>query len=843
VLTMLRLVLKQTLAHRARLALTFVAVTLGVTFVVGTLVLTDTSRKVFDDQFRDASTGVDVVVRDAVAFDSAMGVEVERDPLAPALVRRVAAADGVARAIPVAKGSGLLVADGKALVPHGPSVLTSWSGVDGFTLRAGSAPSAPDEVVLDAATAENHGLALGDTVEIQADTSATLRVVGIAGFGDADGLPDTTVAMTGLATAQRLLGLGDGVSQISVVADDDTSTGTLTDRLRTELGSDVDVAASQDTAAASADAAQAQLGYITTALLALAGAALLIGGFLIANTFSMLVTQRTRELAVMRAAGATGRQVLASILGEAAILGLAGSAAGLGTGIVAARGLRALLAAAGATVPQGPTVLTARTILAAIAVGLVVTVLAALGAARRAARVSPVIAMREGALDTGNGRGPRPIAGGVVTTAGVLALGVGGVTRSLALTGVGAAASVLGLVVLAPTVAPAVAARLGRPLEVLGLPGRLARESARRAPRRTGATAMALALSLALVVFVAVVGASVRTGMRSDYREVITADLVVESARGEMLGGLEPTAYQDVRDLAEVGTASRLRYGHWKDAGSTRALTAVDPGTLADVTHLDMAQGRLADLARGGVVISRSQATGRGLTVGDELTMTFARTGDVRVPIVGVIDDDDARALGTDYLISLASYDGWYAERVDATLLVRAADGVGAGRAKAALEAALHDQPTVEVRDEAAAAAARTAGLDGILSLITAVLLLTVLVAMLGITNTLALSIVERTRELGLLRAVGMTRRQLGAMIRAEALLVALTGLALGGAAGVALGALLVHAMAGGGVGLTIRPGTLALVAGTAVAVGVLAGIAPARRAARLEVLAAISEH
>ena len=402
---MLRLVLRQTLAHRARLLLTFVAVTLGVTFVVGTLVLTDTSRRVFDDQFRAAGTDVDLVVRHAVAFDAAMGVEVERDPLDARLVREVATATGVADAVPVAKGSGLLVADGTPIVPSGPSVLTSWSTLDGYRLRSGAAPAGPAEVVIDEATATAHDISIGDTVRVQAQQDGVLTVVGTAGFGDADGIPDATVALTSLDTAQRLLGLGDGVSQVSVVAADGAPVAEVADGLRDTLGPRIEVASSQDTAAASADAAKAQLGYITSALLALAAAALVIGAFLIANTFSVLVTHRTRELAVMRAAGATGRQVLVSVLGEAAVVGLAGSVVGIGTGVLAARGLRALLAAAGATVPDGATVVSARTLVVALAVGCLVTVLAAVGSGRRAARVSPVLAMREGAVDSVRKRG------------------------------------------------------------------------------------------------------------------------------------------------------------------------------------------------------------------------------------------------------------------------------------------------------------------------------------------------------------------------------------------------------------------------------------------------------
>jgi putative ABC transport system permease protein len=846
---MLRLVLKQTMAHRGRLLLTFAAITLGVTFVVGTLVLTDTSRKVFDDQFRDASTEVDIVIRDAVAFDAAMGVEVERDPLNSRLAASTATLPGVGQVIPVAKGTGLLIADGKAIVPAGPSMLSSWTGVDGFTLREGRAPDHLDEIVIDAATATSHDIALGDVVRVQADSEAALRVVGLVGFGDADGLPDTTVALTSLATAQRLLRLGAGISQIDIIAADGTTTSRLAETLRADLGKNVDVSTSQDTAAASAAAAKSQLGFITGALLALAGAALIIGAFLIANTFSVLVTQRTRELAVMRAAGATGRQVMTSILGEATVLGIAGAVVGTGTGLLAATGLRSLLDAAGATVPDGPAVLSARTLVVALAVGVGVTLIAALGAARRAARISPVMAMREGALGTTGGRGRIRAGVGVTFTAvGVAALGYGGAIESMPALGAGTAALVVGLVALAPLVAPAVVHLIGCGLRAAtgrSVPAGLAREAARRAPRRTGATVMALALSLALVVFVSVVGASVRAALQSGFNEAITAELVVESARGEMLGGLEPATRERIQGLDEVGTVSSLRFGHWKDSGATRALTALDPATINDVTDVDMVQGTLEELGDGrdGVVITERQAIERGLAVGDTLAMTFSRTGTVKVPVVGLIDDDDAKALSTDYLVSLTSYRGWFTERVDATLLVRPSPGTSVNETKTALEEALKGMPTVEVRDQAAAAEARTASLDGILSLVTAVLMLTVLIALLGITNTLALSIIERTRELGLLRAVGMTRRQLRTMIRTESLLIAIAGLLIGTTVGVATSAMFVRAIAqGGDLHLQVPTRGLALVAAVALVVGVVGGLAPARRAARLEVLTAIRE-
>ena len=291
-----------------------------------------------------------------------------------------------------------------------------------------------------------------------------------------------------------------------------------------------------------------------------------------------------------------------------------------------------------------------------------------------------------------------------------------------------------------------------------GVPGALARQSAARAPRRTAATVTALALSLALVVLIAVVGASIKTSMRDSYREVVSADLVVESARGEMLGGLVPAAYRTTAALAEVDVVSQIRYGHWKDphTGTVSALTAIDPATLPEVTNLDLVSGSLDRLEGnhldsvsdgvGGLVLSERVASQRGLTVGDQLPMRFARVGTRPLVVVGVISDSAAQALGTDFLVSLATYDQLYTERMDASLLVKVSAGSSVGAAAHDLETALSRLPPVEVRDQAAAADARTRAVDQIVGMVTALLLFSVLIAMLGIINTLALSILERTR-------------------------------------------------------------------------------------------------
>ncbi len=841
---MLRLILRQTIAHRARLALTGIAVMLGVTFVTGALVLTDTATRAFDAQFARAASGVDLTVRDAVAFDAAMGVEVTRDPLPAEVVDRVRATSGVDQAVPVSRGSGLIVAGGEAIVPHGPTILSSWvpRPMGAYTLREGHAPRGSGEVVLDSATAKAHHLSIGDVVTVQSERTAALRVVGVAGFGDEDGVPDATLALVSGPTAQRLLALGRGVSEIAVTAVDDVTTTDLRERLSTALGAGTEVAASRDTAAAAADAAKTQLSYIKVMLLVLAGAALVIGAFLIANTFSIVVTQRTRELAVLRAAGATGRQVVASVLGEALALGVVGAVAGVGLGVVAALGLRELVTSFGVAVPDSDLVVSGRTLVVALVIGVVVTVAAATGPSRRAARTSPVAAMRSTEHTETTGR-VRTILGSAAAVLAVLATCAGLLGKgSVSLVGLAATGAVVASVALGPVLVPGLVRVLGRPLAAAGVPGAMARQSASRSPRRVASTVSALGLSLALVAFITVLGASIKDSVRSSYSEAVSADLTVESARDEMLGGLVPAVHDRVSAVEGVATVSRIRYGHWKDGGTTRALTAVDPGTLPAVTDLSMVAGRMSHLDHGGVVLAEGTAAKRGVGVGDRLTMTFSRTGPRHLRVVGLLEDADAQALATDYIIGLDTYRRLYSERMDASVFVDVDDGASVADVRRGIRQALAAFPTAEVRDQAAAVDGRTAMVDQVLGLVSVLLLFTVMIATLGITNTLALSIVERTREIGTLRAVGMTRRQLRGMVRAEALVAAMAALVVGTVLGAGYAVAAAYAIGRSTpVSVVVPVGSLLLVLLVAAVAGLAAGLAPARRAARLDVLSAIA--
>lgn len=579
---------------------------------------------------------------------------------------------------------------------------------------------------------------------------------------------------------------------------------------------------------------------IRVMLLSMAGAALLVGGFLIANTFSIVVSQRSRELALLRAVGATARQLRTSVLGEALVLGAVGSAIGTVLGVAAGYGLRGVAASFGVALPDGGLVVAPRTLLVSLGVGVVVTVLSAVGPARRAARVAPVEALRESRTAAPSRR--RVAAGAVAASVAVAAVGAALGGAGVALVAVGAVAVLVALVLLGPALAPSLARVVGRPLGAAGVTGRLARESAARAPRRTAATTTALAVGLALVAFMTILGQSVKASSAGTYQDVVSADLVVESARAEMLGGLSHDVHHAVEDVPEVAVVSRVRYGHWKDAGATSALTAVEPETLGEVASVDMVAGSIDALADGGVVVAADEAAERGVEVGDMLTMTFARTGDQDLEVVGLVDERDAQALATGYLVSMETYAEHFTEDVDASLLVALADGVSVADGERAVADALTGFPTAAVRDLAAVAQARAAAVDEILGLVTVLLLLAVAIALLGITNTLALSIVERTREIGLLRSVGTTRRQVAWMVRWEAVLVAVLAVVVGVALGAGLGAAGVRALSGSDpVAVSWPVGRLALLVLVATAAGLLAGALPARRASRIGVLAAVA--
>lgn len=841
---MWRLALKQVVAHRFRFVLTTLAVVLGVTFVSGTLVLTDTSQKLFDDKFTSRNAGIDLTVRTPVAFDAAMGVEVEHDPVPADLVAQVRAVPGAGDVAGAISGKGALLVDGAAVTSAGRPLLMSWATEPfaAFTLSRGHAPQEDGEVVLDEDTARRAGVQPGDDVTLQADTVGRFRVVGLARPVRQAAYAGSTVVLTGVGDAQRLLALGDRFSEVLVNAGSGVPVSTLERRVRETLGDRYAVSSSKDVARASTDAARTQLNYLQAMLLALAAAALLIGGYLIANTFTIVVAQRTRELALLRAAGATARQVRRLLLGEAVVVGVVGSALGTVLGIGAAAVLRSLLAAAGADLPAGPAVVHPASLLLAFTIGVVVTTTAAVAPSRRAGRVSPLEALRTASSVSVTSR-RRAITGGVAALVAVGGLGIAVLGHAaVSVIGLAAVAAVVALAALGPVFAGPLTKLLGRPFATAGAPGRLAGEFAARSPRRTAATVMALTLSLALVAFMTVLAASVKGSIGDRYHEVIRADLVVESSGAEMLGGLSPEVYDRVAGLPQVAAAARMRLGHFKHGDLTTALTAVDPATIGSALRITLLRGELTDLASGGVMVSESVAKAEKLQPGDTYEMTFPKDGTQQVEVVGVFDDDLVAAFQTEYLVGLDAYARHYAEDVDADVFVTVPPGTATSTARAAIGTALQEFPNASVRDQDAAAEGRTAVIDQILGLVTVMLLLTVLIALLGITNTLALSIVERTREIGLLRAIGMTSGQLRWMVRSEAVLQATLAVVMGLLLGLGFAGATVTALGGSDPMSVVVPwGWLATVLVIGTVAGLVAGLLPARRAARLPLMEAIT--
>ena len=836
---MLRTTLRSLLARKLRLALSGLAVVLGVSFVSGTFVLTDTLSRVFDELFAGVNAGTSVTVRGV----SALGDEdaAAPPPVDEAVLDRVLAVDGVASATGRVSGYAELVVDGAPVTSGGaPSLgvdIQPDSPLETLTLRDGAAPQGPDEVAVDKATADRVGLEVGDRVQVALrEGLRDVTVTGTLGFGDADSFAGASLAAFDLASAQRLVGRPGTFSEIAVAAEDGLGDDVLAERVGAVLPAATEAVTGRQSSAESSAEIKEGLGFFTTGLLVFAGISLFVGAFLIFNTFSMLVAQRARELALLRALGASRRQVTSSVLVEALAVGLLASLVGFALGIGVAAALRALLSLLGIDLPDGELVLAPRTLLVCLLVGVGVTAVAALVPARRAARVAPVEAMRDAGPAEERSLFRRGLLGALLLLTGVGLLAAGLTRGTLPLVGGGAAVTFLGVATLSPLVARPVASALAAPFARLGVPGRLGRANAVRSPRRTSATAAALMVGLALVSAVSVLGSSLKASVDKIVDSQLGADFVLTSSSFQ---GFSPSVADRLRAAPEVDGVLALRFAQLLVDGRTGGVSGIDPRAVERVLALDVVDGDLASLDAGSLAVSADAAEELGLAVGDEVPVTWARTGEASLRLVAVyasnefLDDyavvEEAVVAGTD-------------QELLGAVLVNVREGTTPARAREAVDGAVGDLPTVRVDDRAAFVAEQSSQVDQLLNAITVLLVLSVVIAVLGIVNTLALSVVERTRELGLLRAVGLSRRQLRRMIRVESVVIALYGALLGLLVGTAFGWALVRALEEQGVSEFALPlGRLALVVVAAALAGVLAAALPARRAARLDVLAAVA--
>ncbi|MGZ5352347.1 MAG: ABC transporter permease [Actinomycetota bacterium] len=842
---MLKAALRSLFARKIRLLLTGLSVVLGVGFMAGTYVLTDTMTRAFNELVDTGYSSIDVLIRSSNAFTVQTSSIEEREAFPASVLADVQDAPGVAEAVGDVLGYAQIVdpETGDAIGTFGPpTAASSWNDLNGFTLKPdGALPQGEDEVVIDANTAEAHDIAVGDRVEILFEgPPGEFEVVGLAGYGESDSLFGATWALFDLPTAQQVLGRQDQLDSISIVGEEDVAGGQLQQQIAEVLPDGVEAVTAATVTAEAQDQISENLGFLRTAFLVFAFVALFVGAFIIFNTFAIIVAQRTRELALFRALGASGRQVMTSVVLEALVIGIVSSLIGVVVGIGIAIVLKGVLSATGFDIPASGTVILSRTVIVSVIVGTIVTMVAAVVPARRAARVAPIEALREAQDRPGRSLRFRLISGAIVLALGVvpLAYGLFGTPENaLQLVGVGVALTFIGVAMLTPMIARPVAAALGLPIRRTGVPGKLGRENSMRNPRRTAATASALMVGLGLVVFVAVFGASAKASVNITLERTLRADYILTSPT---FSGFSTAAADQMRPVEGVRTVSEVRQAEVRVNDGTAFLTAIDPGTFPVVSDVGLVGGSVADLARPNTIaVFEDVAADNGWALGDTVTVEWAATGEIDLEIAALYSEN---GLIGDYAVSLATYDDNIAQRLDVFVLVKAEDGADIGAVQAELESALEPFPNIEVQDQASFRDKYASFLDQVLNLITALLIFAVIIALFGVMNTLYLSIYERTRELGLLRAVGLTRRQTRSMVRWEAMIISVMGALFGVVIGIGFGWALQQALAGEGFSeLGIPGGQLAIYVVLAAVLGVLFSIFPARRAAKLNVLEAIS--
>lgn len=842
---MWRVTIKGFLAHKLRMVLTALAVVLGVGFIAGTYVLTDTMNKTFDNLFADASKGIDVFVRGESGFESQLGGS--RKPFSEDVLERVEGVEGVGAAAGSVEGYAQLIdKDGEAVTPGGaPTLGFNWTPepLTPLVLRSGTAPG-PGDVVIDARTADQHDFEVGDRVTVLTlKAPRQFTISGVAGFGEADNLGGATVAVFDTPTAQELFDREGNFDSIEVAAEEGISASDLAARIQEVLPANLEAESSETVNEQQSAAIKEALGFFNTALLVFAGIALFVGAFIIHNTFSITVAQRTHEFALLRALGGSSAQVMGSVVAEALLVGVVASAIGLGAGLLIAVGLQALLSAFGIDLPSTTLELLPRTVIVSIAVGVIVTVVSSVIPARRASRTSPMAALRESVPHAYRPSRRRIVLGVVITAAGVATLlyGLSGSPgQPAAVVGLGAAIVFFGVAALTPAFAGPLALGLGAPAaRAFNVPGRLARQNAARNPKRTSATAAALMIGLALVGFVGIFGASLKASTNKVFEESMRADFAIQpSSFAGFVMSPELATQLEAKD--ELAAVAAFRMGEFRHEDGGRFVVAADPAALEQVADIEVIEGELSALNDGGVFLLSDTAEDLGLAVGDTYEMEFAATGVQEQRVQGLFDN--SALIGSDYLISTSTYQENFSDQTVVNVLVAASPDVSAAEARSAVEDVARAYPNVQVLDQTEAKEDAAAQIDQLLGLVTALLALALVIALLGITNTLALSVFERTRELGLLRAVGMTRRQTRSMIRWEAVIISIMGALIGIVIGAFFGWALVQALEGEGITeFAVPAGQLVFYFVLAGIAGVLAAIPPARRAARLNVLEAIA--
>jgi putative ABC transport system permease protein len=849
-----RVTLKGLLGRKMRAALTAIAIVLGVAMVSGTYILTDTIKAAFNTVFTTVYQHTDAVVtgRNAITTDTTGGSREQPPSLPASLLDQVRALPGVAQASGgISDQAGLVGHDGKVIARGGaPGLAFSYSPAgqrfNPLTLTKGNWPSAPDDVAIDASTASKDNFRVGDTIGVVArgplehfHITGTVEIAGVSSLGG------STMALFTLPTAQRLFNKEGHLDQINVAARSGTTPQQLVQQIRPLLSRSAQVRTGQGQAKQASKDTTGFLSIFQSFLLAFGGIALFVGSFVIANTLSITIAQRTRELATLRTLGATRRQVLRSVLLEAFVIGLVASIVGLFVGLGLAKGLNALLVSFGIDLPSAGTVFATRTIVVSLLVGVVITVLAALRPALRATRVPPIAAVREGALlppsrfaRFGSIAAAATIAGAIaLMLVGLFASGLSTGMRLLAI-GVGAAALFVGVSMLGAKLVPPLARVLGWPAARFGgAAGSLARRNAMRDPARTASTASALMIGLALVTLVGVLAAGLRSRFEDSINQLFVADYALTATDNFTPIG---TASADaLRGVPGVTVVSGVRAGQGRAFRSHITVTGVAPdiGRVIRITWKKGGPSVPAQLGSDGAFVSHDYAAAQHLHVGSPLRVEVPSGAVLPLTLRGIYLPPKGGSPFGDVTISQKLFDASYQNPQNVYTFINVAGGVTLANTHR-LKAALANFPEAKVQTKAQFKKSQEQGLDVLLNLLYVLLSLSIVVSLFGIVNTLVLTVFERTRELGMLRAVGMTRRQTRRMIRHESVITALLGAAFGIPLGVALALMVGKAI--GYAAFTIPWGTLVVFIIAAVIAGLIAAIFPARRASRLNVLAAL---
>ncbi|CAL9483851.1 hypothetical protein SUDANB15_03076 [Streptomyces sp. enrichment culture] len=839
---MFRTALRNVLAHKARLLMTVLAVMLGVAFVSGTLVFTNTISDALQKQSAKGFDHVDVAV--TPEWKDAKGDEVgESRELTRALVDDSARVPGAERAVGVVTGfTAMADKDGKLIGGGFQSQGGNYWGTEDprYPLVEGHAPKGAGEVLIDSRTAERTGYEVGDTVRLSIDGPVLEPVVsGIFTTDDGNVAAGGSLTLFDTATAQKLFGKEGTFDEIAVKAKDGVSETALQAQLEKALPSDVvETTTGQKLADDQAEAIASSMSGLKQGLLVFAGIALFVGTFIIANTFTMLVAQRTKELALMRAVGASRRQVTRSVLIEAFVVGAVAAVAGLVAGVGIGVGLRSLMGTLDATVPDGPLVISPGTIGTAFAVGILVTMLAAWLPGRRAAKIPPVAAMGSvHAQATTRSLVLRNTLGALFSAAGVavvLAATTMDGSDGQAPMGLGAVLLIIGVFILTPLLSRPLIAAAAPVLRVFGVSGKLARQNSVRNPRRTAATASALMIGLTLITGMTVMAGSLQKSIDKMAAAAIEADYVVSMANGN---GLSPDVERRLKEAGDVTATSPMRNAPSRIDGETEFLTGVDGSTIGGLTELKVEDGAF-EVGGARVVVDRDTAESYGWKAGSDFTVAYEDGEKQELTVAGVYE---ANEMIRGIMVDTATLAPHTAEPADMLVMVKTSDGAS-DAVKDRLEKALGTNPAIKVQDKQDLSNEIAKMFTLILNMVYGLLAMAVIVAVLGVINTLAMSVFERSQEIGMLRAIGLDRKGVKRMVRLESLVISLFGGVLGIGLGVffgwAAGQLLGTRMAT--YELVLPWGRMAVFLLLAAAVGVLAALWPARRAARLNMLQAI---